>query len=86
VLILGSVCGGVVTNGRLRKCWSELIALWRAAVGGAPHAAAGLCVVSYFGHVPFVFYFRRFAFRVLGSGLEALPHERAKQEECDPKS
>jgi Flp pilus assembly pilin Flp len=33
-----------------------------------------------------VFCQHRFAFRVLRSGLEALPHERANQDECDPKA
>ncbi|HEX9110722.1 MAG TPA: hypothetical protein VF845_04545 [Terriglobales bacterium] len=60
--------------------------LWRAALASVPHREARLCVVSYFGHIPSVFYRQRFAFRVLRSGLEALPHERANQDECDPKA
>jgi Flp pilus assembly pilin Flp len=60
--------------------------LWRAALASVPHPEARLCILGYFGHIPSVFYRQRFAFCVLRSGLEALPHERANQDECNPKA
>jgi Flp pilus assembly pilin Flp len=61
-----------------------------ASFGGRPSLAFHILrpgCVSWllWSHTP-VFYPHRFAFRVLRSGLEALPHERANQDECDPKA